>query len=154
MKMYLRLAFLIAITSALSGCPEGKRPFKIVQLCLGNQQNLEQFTNILKSIAQSEGMTFIDGNVHTERDLNAMGVKIDSSAPVIHLGIQRKDGMGLIAGNLDLPNYQVALGFGEGSNSLEAHRFAETVVRKMSERWRVVDVSSGRGALPLTTCGN
>jgi hypothetical protein len=98
-------------------------------------------------------MSFIDGNASAERDLKAMGVKTDPSAPVINLGVERKDGMGLTAGNLGLPNYQVALGFSEGSDSAEAHRFADTVVRKVSEHWHVVVVPAGRGALPLVTCG-
>lgn len=152
MKMCLRVAVMIALTGALCGCPEGKRPFKIVQLCLGDQKNLTQFANILKSVAQSESMAFIDGSASTARDLKEIGVKIDPSAPIINLGVERKDGMGLIAGNLGLPNYQVALGFSEGSDSAEAHRFADTVVRKVSEQWHVLVVPAGRGALPLTTC--
>jgi len=154
MKLYLRVAVLIALTSALFGCQEGKRPFKIVQVCLGDQQNLTQLTNILKSVAQSEGMTFIDGNASTERDLKAIGVKIDPSAPVINLGVERKDGMGLTAGNLGLPNYQVALGFSEGSNSSDAHRFADMVLSKLEEHWHVVVVPNPAksGALPMKNC--
>ena len=152
MKIYLRVAVLIVLTSALFGCPEGKRPFMMVQICLKDQQNLTQFTDLLKSVAQSEGTTFIDGNAATERDLKAMGVKLDPSAPVVHLGIERRDGIALIAANLGLPNYQVALGFAEASNPVEAHKFADTVVRKVSEQWHVEVVPAGRGALPLKDC--
>ena len=151
---YLRIAVFFALTSAFLGCHEGKRPFRIVQLCLGDRQNLVQFTNILRSVAQLEGMAFIDGSDSTEQDLKAMGHKIDPATPTINLGVERKDGMGLTAGNLGLPHYQVALGFSEGSSTSDAKRFADMVVGKLEEHWHVefVPDPAKAGAAPLKNC--
>jgi hypothetical protein len=154
MEMNLRIAAMIILTSALLGCPVGQRPFEIAQLCLGDQKNLTQFANILKSVAQTEGMTFTDTSASTERDLKAMGVKVDPTAPVISFYVGRKDGVGLGAGNQGLPNYQVAVGFSEGSNPSDAHRFADLVVSRLEKHWHVVFVPNPAesGALPLKNC--
>jgi hypothetical protein len=148
------LAVLIALIFALFGCTQGKRGFLIVQLCLNDEKNLAQFTQTLWSIAKSEGMTFIDSSATTEQNLKTIGAAIDPSAPVINVGVERKDGLGLTAGNMGLPNYQVALGFSAGSNPAEAHKFAETVIKTLESRWHVEVVPPGRGALPLTNCLN
>jgi hypothetical protein len=58
------------------------------------------------------------------------------------------------AGNLGLPGYQVALGFSEGSNPSDAHRFAQMVVSKLEEHWHVeiVPDPAKSGALPMKNC--
>ena len=69
------------------------------------------------------------------------------------MGVEYKGGMGLTAANLGLPNYQVVVGFSDGPNPVEAHRFADLVIKALEEKWRVEIVPDGRGALPLTNCG-
>jgi hypothetical protein len=153
MKSHIYFAVVVTLTIALYGCPQGKRGFLVVQLCLNDEKNLVQFTQTLKSVAQSEGMTFIDSSTRTGQNLKTIGAEIDPSAPVINMGIEGKDGIGVTAGNMGLPNYQVALGFSEGADPPKAHRFADLVVKALDERWHVEIVPGGRGALPLTTCG-
>jgi hypothetical protein len=139
------------VSSVLFGCGQGKRPFLMVQLCFKDDRDLGDFALLLQSIAYSEGMTYIDRSGPTERELAAT----DASgllAPVINSGLEGPNGLGLGVGNLGLPKYQVAVGFSEGSNPAEAHRFADSVVSRFKSRWHVETVPEGRGALPIADC--
>lgn len=156
MKSYILLpAVLISLAGMLCSCTPGKPPFLMVQLCLRDEQNLARFTSMVKSIAQSEGMEFIDRSAATEVELRSTDHVLDKlkqNTPIINLGIQGKDGVGMSAGNLGLPDYQVAIGFSEGLKPSEAHRFADTVVESLRQVWHVETVPTGRGAFPLKTC--
>lgn len=144
-------AFLLLIIVALYGCEQGRRPFLVVQICLGDQEGVNKFKELLQSIARMEGMAYIDGSAQTKSELEAIrGSDVDY--PVINIAVERKDGMGLTAGDLTEPGYQVAVGFSEGSNPAEAHEFADRVVAKFNERWRVEVVPPGQGAHPLPDC--
>jgi hypothetical protein len=146
---FVAVALLIA-TVALGGCTQGKPPFLMVQLCLRNDQQLADFTHFLQSIAYSEGMTYIDRSGPTEREFAALNRP--NTAPVINIGLEGSDGVGLGVGNLGLPKYQVAVGFSEGSKPVEARRLAEMVVGQLKARWHVETVPEGRGALPIPNC--
>jgi hypothetical protein len=146
-----RFVALLVVAGALVGCTQGKRPFLVVQLCFRDDQELSEFTRFLQSVAHSERMTYIDNSGPTEGDLavfNAPG----RLAPVINLGLEGPDGVGLGAGNVGLPRYQVAVGFSAGSRPTEARRFADTVVQQFKARWHVETVPEGRGALPIPNC--
>jgi hypothetical protein len=98
--------FMIAsVVAMLNGCPQGKRPFLMIQLCFSNDQDLKDFTQELESIANVEGMTFIDGSGKTERELDAIKAP-GRLAPVVNIGIEGEDGVGFRAGNLGLPRYR------------------------------------------------
>jgi hypothetical protein len=141
---------LIPLLGMLSGCGEGKRPFLMVQTCLGDERNVVLFENMLRIIAQSKNMTYLDGSKKTQDGLARL--KASPSYRLIYVGVDRNDGMGLYAGNLGLSAYEVAIGFSEGSNPSEAHQFANLVVRTLKERWRVDVVPQGQGALPMNGC--
>jgi hypothetical protein len=70
------------------------------------------------------------------------------------MGFYRRDGVGLTVTNLGLPGYQVAVGFSEGSNSVDAHRLAQMVKSKLAEHWHVEDVPNPAtsGAFPIANC--
>jgi hypothetical protein len=149
-------AALLALAGALAGCGEGKHPFLIAQICLGDAENLATFTREMRIIAQAENMRFIEGSAETKADLAVIdpeGISHELDGPVIHMGVERGDGMGVDAGNLGLPGYQVALGFSEGSSPDEARRFARTVVSRLARRWHVKTVPPGVGAQPMRGCG-
>lgn len=109
----------------------------------------------MQSIAQSEHMTFIDNSAATQKDLESVDhtlEKLHQTSPVINIGVEREDRTGLGAGNLGLSTYEVAVGFSEGSNPSEAHRFADMVVKRLGELWHVETVPAGTGARPMKTC--
>jgi hypothetical protein len=143
------------MAGALAGCTPGKHPFLMIQICLGDADNLAAFTREMQAIAKNENMKFIDGSDETTADLaviDAKGGAHDPNGPVIHMAVERGDSMGMSAGNLGLPGYQVALGFSEGSNPNEARMFVKRVVGRLAERWRVETVPPGRGAQPMENC--
>jgi hypothetical protein len=125
----------------------------MVQFCLAGQADVVGLKQQLKSIAQAEGMDFIDGSEEAKQGLEATNApKIVRQDPVIHMGVEGRDGIGLMVGSIGLPSYQVAMGFSEGSDPRKASAFADTVLKKLGQRWHVRTVPAGTGALPLKTC--
>jgi len=149
MKRYVALAVFLLLLSLFSGCT-GKHSFLMVQLCLRNEQNVAVFTEMMKSISQSQRMDFTDGGVITQKGLTKL--KTSPNYPLIYVGANRKDGVGWEGGNLGLSAYEVALGFSEGSNPADARRFADLVISELNKRWSVYVVPTGRGALPMKSC--
>lgn len=149
MKQCVVFAVLLFSLILFSGCA-GKRPFLMVQLCLKNGQNVAKFTEMMKSISQSQHMEFTDGRVATQKDLIKRKVRLNY--PLIYIGAYRKDGVGWEGGNLGLSAYEVALGFSEGSNPAGAHQFADLVVGELKRQWLVYVVPPSRGALPMKSC--
>jgi hypothetical protein len=145
---------IIALAVSLCGCGSGKRPFLIAQVCLRNAEDLSAFTGEMQLIAQSEGKQLIDNSKTTQAELNAAGHPVEGARtkPVINMGIQLGDGVGLTVGNLGLPGYQVAVGFSEGSSPADANRFADAVVKKLAQRWRVESLPGGTGAKGMENC--
>lgn len=129
----------------------GERPFLLVQTCLGNDKNVALWISTMQEIARSQNMAFIDGSKATQGDMARLKVRVDGR--LINISIERRDGMGLMAGNLGLTPYEVAIGFSEGSNPIEAHQFADLVVKTLKQRWDVQVVPSGLGSFPMKGCG-
>ena len=124
-------------------------------MCLSNEQGALQFVDEMKSIAAAENFDFVDNSRNTERELKVVdyaGTERTEGSRVINVGVLRKDGLGLGAGNLGLPGYQVAIGFSEGSNAAEAHDFADRVLARLRQRWQIEAVPSGSGAKPMLGC--
>lgn len=146
-------ALLLLALGLLSGCSQGKRPFLMVQFCLADQADLVVLKQELKSIAQAEGMDFIDGSEAAKQGLE------DTNAPesmrqdlVILMSVEGRDGISLMLGNMGLPSYQVAMGFSEGSDPPKASAFADAVLKKLGQRWHLRTVPAGTGARALNTC--
>lgn len=151
----LRAAALITAALLLVGCEPGRRPFLMVQMCLSNEQDVAALIDELKSIASAEQLEFVDNSRNTERELRAVGYsghERTGGSRAINVGVLRKDGMGIGAGNLGLPGYQVAMGFSEGSNAVEAHDFANRVLARLKKHWPVEVVPVGTGAQPMAGC--
>lgn len=154
-KSIATAAALIIAAVVLNGCTSGKHPFLMVEMCLSNAQGARVLTDELRSIASAEKLDFIDRSSETERELKTVGYtgkERTANSRVINIGVLRRDGMGLGAGNLGLPGYQVAIGFSEGSNSIEAHQFADRVLKRLGQHWRIDTVPAGTGAKPMVDC--
>ncbi|HEX5420686.1 MAG TPA: hypothetical protein VFY39_11865 [Gammaproteobacteria bacterium] len=96
-----------------------------------------------------------DASKHTESDLKGMdyaGKERTDGSPVVDIDLGRRDGMGVGAGNLGLPGYQVALGFSKGRDEAEARVFASNVIAVLEKHWAVHRVPNGQGAMPMEGC--
>lgn len=148
----LRFLFLAV---ALAGCEAGKDPFLMVQICLGNEQNLSAFRREMQAIAGAEEMRFREMSEAANRDLDLAdprGTPQDESSRVIDMSLRRPDMSGVGITNPRWPGYQVVLGFSEGTKPEEARSFAERTVARLSKKWRVQPVPPGEGAQPLKDC--
>ena len=147
----------LALAGFLEGCTAEKRPFLIAQICLASSQDLSDFTRELQSIAQLQRGRFIDRSADTKKGLAAIGyasAERTKGSPVVNMGVDLGQGVGVTVSNLGLPGFQVALGFSEGSQPREAHRFAEAVIERLETRWRVRTVPNPAvsGAHPMPGC--
>lgn len=140
---------LFVFVVLLTGCV-GKRPFLMVQICLGGKHDVTLFKNMMKEIAQSQHMNYFDGSKSTQKDLEAM--EVSPKYQIIDINIERADGVGFSAGNRGLSAYEVAIGFSEGKNPTEAHNLADLVIRILKQRWQVNIVPPNQGALPTKSC--
>jgi hypothetical protein len=148
------LSFLVSL-ALLLGCSPGQRPLLMIQLCLNDDQGVAEFMSMMRAIAVSENLKFIDGGAETQSELKTVGAKmqkLDTPGAVINIGLDRGDRNLMMGGNLGLPVYQVALGFSADSNLSEAQRFADIVVKRLGTRWRIEPVPTGTGAPPMKTC--
>jgi hypothetical protein len=95
-----RLVFpiFLCVAAAIFGCAPGKRPFLIAQVCLGTAEDVATFRRELESIAQSEGVRFIDDGLNTQSELRETMTR-----PVINMGMERGHGIGLTARNVGSP---------------------------------------------------
>jgi hypothetical protein len=154
-RSYTLVAILFLIASAVDGCVAGKRPFLTVQVCLKDERGVAEFASMLQSLAHSEHMRFIDHSLETQREMATISHDSHKSGlptPAIAIDMGRGDGMGVGATNLGLTSYQVALGFSDGLNPLESHRFADAVVSSLQKHWHVEIVVPGTGARSLKAC--
>jgi hypothetical protein len=72
-KKLAKVCAIVAVSLFLAGCAPGKRPFLMVQMCLSNQQGVEELIDELKSIAAAEKLEFIDNSSNAERGLKETG---------------------------------------------------------------------------------
>ena len=72
----------------------------MVQFCLADQADLVGLKQELKSIAQAEGMDFIDGSEAAKQGLEATNApEAMRQDPVIHLGVDVRNGISLMVGS-------------------------------------------------------
>ena len=140
----------------LQGCARSQEAFLSIQTCVVDQNGLDELARVMRDIAHSERLQFIDNSAAMRESLKATaadrhaGIVIDHA---VDLHIEGKGGMGVTASNLSLPSYQVALGFTEGSEPNKAHRLAEQLTQELKQRWNVQKVARGKGVFPMKSCG-
>ena len=152
---FSKLFALVIASMLVTGCAPGKRPFMMVEMCLSNEQGVEEFIKELKSTASAETLDFVDNSSNAQRELKELGYN-DGLRPgggrVIDIRLTRRDGMGIGAANVGLPGYQVAMGFSEGSDAGEAKNFANRTLMRFKRHWLVEVVPNGTGAKPMAGC--
>jgi hypothetical protein len=150
------LASVIGITIFVEGCSSAQEEFRSVQICLVDERGVAELKDLMRATAASEHLQFIDNSAQQGSDLKSMGadklLKRDASL-AIDFHIEGNGGMGVTAGNLSLPPYQVALGFTEGSDAAKAHQLSARLIQALSQRWQVETVPPGKGAMPMKSCG-
>ena len=147
------LAILILCLSASRAF--GSQPFSMVEVCLVDEENITVFIDIMRSVAKSGDMEFVDSSEKTQRDLEEMGKtapKVIPLGPVINLGLESNDGAWITANNVGMPRNQVVIGFTEGSNPTRAHYFADKVVNRLKEHWNLEVIPPDVGARGMKTC--
>ena len=136
-------------------CSRAQEAFLTVQVCLAGKGGVAQFEKILREVAHSEELTFVDNSAATKdylQDVRDKGlVKLDH-APTINMSIEGKRGLGVTAGNIGLPTNQVAIGFTAGANATKAHKLADHLVQALSQLWQVQTVPKGQGVFPMNSC--
>ncbi len=148
-------AAILGILTLLFGCTTGTPTILTVQLCLNDDKGVLHFKDLMRSIADSEHMTFVDGSAESQRDLKIAGAKMDKldrSGSVINIGINQGHENVMLGGNLGLPTYQVVLGFSGIPNSLDAERFPNIVLKQLASFWRIEKLPAGASALPMKNC--
>lgn len=150
-----KVCMLVTVALLLTGCAPGKHPFLMVQMCLSNQQGVEDFVEELKSVASAEKLEFVDNSSNAQQELKAVGYsgreRTDGSR-VIDVRVMRNDGMAIGATNVGLPGFQMAMGFSEGSSAVEARNFANRTLARFRKHWSIESVPSGTGAKPMADC--
>lgn len=148
------LLALAGAATCLTGCSEGKAPFRMVQFCLAGTQEIPAFTRFMNEIAQDYRMEFTDRNRQTEDELRALASEnklVPVTKRVVNIGADHGGVFSFGAGNLGMPAEQIVVGF-NGAKQADARQFADAVVRKLSTRCNVHEVSQGHGAFPLAKC--
>jgi hypothetical protein len=149
--------FAAAIAVMLGACTPAAHPFRMVTMCVNDKPGMVEFANVMRSIALAENMKFADGSANTQRNINAISPTVDEKhqpSMLINIGLERKDGLTVGAGNLGLSTYQVAVGFSDGARLSESQAVADRVVAELRKHWQVQQVPGGSGALPMKGCGD
>ena len=147
------VALVIAIVG-VGGCAEGKNPFRRVQFCLENSGEIPAFTTFMREISDEHQMQFYDRSRDTHRELTSLAADSENvplNDRTVNIGAQHGDDFSFGAGNLGMPTDQIVIGF-NGEDLKAARAFADSAVEKLSGRWKVKEVASGKGAFPLTNC--
>lgn len=156
LKAKIVIASLFMLLLVGPGCSDGKeRALVSTWVCARSVDGIEQLRAYLKSTAESEHGLFADNSEITARDLRTIGYKKDTdhqSVPVLQVSITLKDGTAVYATNVGLPGYQVAIQFFEGLNKNNSLRFAEQVVRNISNKWELDRLPTGSAVAPRVTC--
>jgi hypothetical protein len=150
------IALAILAMVALASCGQGTRPFLMWQICLQDQRGVEEFKRVLQAIALDQKLKYIDSSTETQRelkDIGASGPNMHTSGGLIFIGVESDDGLGLLAGNTGLNDYDVAIGF-NGPNLVKARAFADIASTQLAQHWKLKRVPQGSGAFPDPECAS
>lgn len=143
-----------AAAASLIGCAAGNPPFLLLDICLKNAAGVEDFRDELVAIAGAEGMSVGDRSIDSARELEMLNERhlsrTDRAIPLISIRLWRND-VSLGAGNLGLAEYQMAIGFQDGSSTSRA--FADRVAARLEQRWTVKRIDGEKyGVMPDPDC--
>ena len=140
---------VIVICCLQLGCI-GRHSFLTIQMCLESEQGVADFKAVMEDLSGHNGMKFIDGSEKAQK--NSIEMNVAPNYPIIFFGAKSRDNYGFQAGNTGLSAFEVAIGFGEGSNPQAARQFAARVIDALQQRWEVHTVPPGQGAFPRGDC--
>ena len=154
MATWIRLSF-VALLVFTSACSEGRRPFLMAQFCVHDENGVEKLIDEFRRIARSNGMTFIDKSARTQIELEQaklLTTQLSTNGRAINLAVEGEGGLGMTAGNLGLPRYQIVIGFSAGTDGLASENFSKNVINDLSLHWKVENLDSSQGAKPMQGC--
>jgi hypothetical protein len=154
-RAWTLLPFLSGMIVVCQCCAGPQEAFQNVQLCIADERGVLELKRIMQAVAQSKNLVFIDNSARQGENLKAMGADKAlgrDASRAIDVHIEGENGMGVTAGNLGLPEYQVALAFTEGTNPSMARVLSNELIKALSQRWHVEVVLLGKGAMPMKTC--
>lgn len=154
MKRSVALLFLV---SAVSACGTGERPFRMVQFCLGDIDQIATMNAVLRDVATANRLPFYDNSKATEAELNSAAETqhdLPVAHPIVNVGTAGPEAMGFSAGNFAEAPLQIVVGFSHGGNIAKARKLSDDVVQALSRRWRIRDVPNveATGASPVRDC--
>lgn len=138
----------------LAGACSSQGPMFQAQVCLGDAENVAAFSELLESLANDNGLRFIDSSDRAYGSLKSLGQipGVDFPIPVTHLGISGFNGGWLTASNIGLTPYEVGIGITPGRDKLKAERLASHLLNELEARWTVELVPLDRGMSPNLDC--
>ena len=155
-EQLMRLAALCAMSViGLLGCAPGGGSFSIIQLCVVDEAGIARFKTEMASIAAAEALPYRDASADALWGKEAGRFPMEHFATlknVMWVQVNRSDGMGVGAGNMGLSDFDVALGFTEGSDPQAAREFAARVTQRLAGLWDIRTVPAGSGAHADPNC--
>lgn len=140
----------------IASCGGGQRPFRLVQVCLTSVQDISAFKSEMQSLAQTNGLSFVDRSAGAQAEAEAIQRHIRESKltdPMVMVSGRRKDGVSFSATNFADAPTQMVIGFQLGRG--EAGRgFSQVVWQALAKRWIVREGPDPQtsGAFPLPEC--
>lgn len=150
-------SLIVGVANCFAGCAGAQSAFEQVQMCVGDERGVAELKSVMRAVAQSENLRFIDNSDEQAKDVKDVGADKALERNVsraIDLHIEGESGLGVTAGNLGLQQYQVGLGFTEGRDPAKAHRLANRLITSLSQHWNVQHVPSSQGILSMRGCGS
>src|ERR1700754_3914551 len=86
----------------IASCGEGQRPFRQVQVCLTSVQDISAFKLEMQSLAQANGLSFVDRSADAQAEAKAIQRHMPDSKvtdPMVLVSGRRKDGVSFGATN-------------------------------------------------------
>jgi hypothetical protein len=141
----------MVLVYSLFGCTPAKRPFLFIEMCVRDEHDISDLTELLRSIAASDGMKFSD---YSKRTTGNPGDRHNTTPATLtenlDMGAFDRDGVGFGVADTKIFANQIGIAFSEGSNPTKAHRFAEEVIYKLKANGHAQPLSSdGRVLLNL-----
>ena len=154
--MRFRLAFLVALFGAAS-CGTGERPFRMVQFCLADVDEIKTLKAVLQDVASANKLPFYDRSKETEAEAESTAEvqnNMRAAHPTVNMGTVGPDAMGFGAGNFDEAPSQIVIGFSKGRDAAAARKLSDALVAALARRWHVHEVPNVEtsGAIPLKNC--
>lgn len=149
------MLFVFASLLALAGCGKGERQFLIAQVCLRNQGDVDRFVALMREIAVANQLRFVDTSSESQEALsrtNPEQARVENRRRAVNIGTVGSRGFGFSAGNLGLPEYQVAIGFTAGDQPADARKFAARTVSLVRSKWPVETSSGETGVTGMKSC--